>query len=102
MFFFFKQKTAYDVRISDWSSDVCSSDLFPEDLSGAQQVILPLDQAMPAVEAIHTAPDRATAALTALARQGFDLTRQTPLRVSLLRTASDEHLLGVGDRTSVV
>src|SRR3546814_801648 len=26
-FFFFKQKTAYDVRISDWSSDVCSSDL---------------------------------------------------------------------------
>src|SRR3546814_5460808 len=27
-FFFFKQKTAYDVRISDWSSDVCSSDLF--------------------------------------------------------------------------
>src|SRR3546814_9743551 len=25
-FFFFKQKTAYDVRISDWSSDVCSSD----------------------------------------------------------------------------
>src|SRR3546814_7080751 len=27
-FFFFKQKTAYEVRISDWSSDVCSSDLF--------------------------------------------------------------------------
>src|SRR3546814_7809435 len=26
-FFFFKQKTAYDMRISDWSSDVCSSDL---------------------------------------------------------------------------
>src|SRR3546814_5595549 len=27
IFFFFKQKTAYDMRISDWSSDVCSSDL---------------------------------------------------------------------------
>src|SRR3546814_20598325 len=27
MFFFFKQKTAYEWRISDWSSDVCSSDL---------------------------------------------------------------------------
>src|SRR3546814_9017984 len=26
--FFFKQKTAYEMRISDWSSDVCSSDLF--------------------------------------------------------------------------
>src|SRR3546814_8489780 len=28
-FFFFKQKTAYEMRISDWSSDVCSSDLPP-------------------------------------------------------------------------
>src|SRR3546814_20318017 len=27
-FFFFKQETAYELRISDWSSDVCSSDLF--------------------------------------------------------------------------
>src|SRR3546814_4725670 len=27
--FFFKQKTAYEMRISDWSSDVCSSDLYP-------------------------------------------------------------------------
>src|SRR3546814_5050774 len=27
-FFFFKQKTAYEMRISDWSSDVCSSDLY--------------------------------------------------------------------------
>src|SRR3546814_5957412 len=31
LFFFFKQKTAYEMRISDWSSDVCSSDL-PVDL----------------------------------------------------------------------
>src|SRR3546814_4086866 len=29
-FFFFKQKTAYEMRISDWSSDVCSSDLWPQ------------------------------------------------------------------------
>src|SRR3546814_1811969 len=29
-FFFFKQKTAYEMRISDWSSDVCSSDLAAE------------------------------------------------------------------------
>src|SRR3546814_9313676 len=27
LFFFYKQKTAYELRISDWSSDVCSSDL---------------------------------------------------------------------------
>src|SRR3546814_1108228 len=33
IFFFFKQKTAYEMRISDWSSDVCSSDLsFPWDV----------------------------------------------------------------------
>src|SRR3546814_5030147 len=46
-FFFFKQKTAYEMRISDWSSDVCSSDLLcgvPERLidalmdSGAQNL----------------------------------------------------------------
>src|SRR3546814_5883827 len=30
LFFFFKQKTAYEMRISDWSSDVCSSDLLSE------------------------------------------------------------------------
>src|SRR3546814_6599518 len=32
VFFFFKQKTAYELRISDWSSDVCSSDLLREAL----------------------------------------------------------------------
>src|SRR3546814_17898539 len=31
LFFFFKQKTAYEMRISDWSSDVCSSDLLIHD-----------------------------------------------------------------------
>src|SRR3546814_11884635 len=33
-FFFFKQKTAYEMRISDWSSDVCSSDLFAQRRGG--------------------------------------------------------------------
>src|SRR3546814_3206024 len=36
-FFFFKQKTAYEMRISDWSSDVCSSDLMMRD-AGASEV----------------------------------------------------------------
>src|SRR3546814_10536010 len=31
VFLFFKQKTAYEMRISDWSSDVCSSDLAPDE-----------------------------------------------------------------------
>src|SRR3546814_11223343 len=36
IFFFFKQKTAYEMRISDWSSDVCSSDLDLEVLDHRQ------------------------------------------------------------------
>src|SRR3546814_5659780 len=35
-FFFFKQKTAYEMRISDWSSDVCSSDLRLRGAAGAR------------------------------------------------------------------
>src|SRR3546814_9801213 len=39
LLFFFKQKTAYEVRISDWSSDVCSSDLSRRScLHGVQRV----------------------------------------------------------------
>src|SRR3546814_10873382 len=40
--FFFKQKTAYEMRISDWSSDVCSSDL-------------------PCLDRVHALPDRGEA-----------------------------------------
>ncbi|MFF2084185.1 amino acid adenylation domain-containing protein [Nocardia sp. NPDC058176] len=69
--------------------------VFPEDLSGAQQVVLPLERSLPVLAAVDNDPDQARAALTALARQGFDLTTQTPLRISLQRTATDEHLLGV-------
>src|SRR3546814_3914672 len=49
IFFFFKQKTAYEMRISDWSSDVCSSDLgiifvllgeqLPAILAGAKETV---------------------------------------------------------------
>src|SRR3546814_1578805 len=35
MFFFFKQKWAYDLRLRDWSSDVCSSDLLEHDVAMA-------------------------------------------------------------------
>src|SRR3546814_4947161 len=39
IFFFFKQKTAYEMRISDWSSDVCSSDLV-EDMALGRVLLL--------------------------------------------------------------
>src|SRR3546814_8689514 len=50
LLFFFKQKTAYEMRISDWSSDVCSSDLL--------RVIL-VDQQVPGVPGViaHTRGD---------------------------------------------
>src|SRR3546814_3103688 len=57
VFFFFKQKTAYEMRISDWSSDVCSSDLsgpvpprkslfrdFPNSLSAALSGAIEIDR----------------------------------------------------------
>src|SRR3546814_2856820 len=40
LFFFFKQKTAYGLRIRYWSSDVCSSDLAPW-IFGAVEIVLP-------------------------------------------------------------
>src|SRR3546814_7718532 len=53
LLFFFKQKTAYEMRISDWSSDVCSSDLGP-----AEQVRLALPVAVfPEAEAARSAQD---------------------------------------------
>src|SRR3546814_3002980 len=45
--FFFKQKTAYEMRISDWSSDVCSSDLRAETI----------DRVVAAVKQFRTAND---------------------------------------------
>src|SRR3546814_9796361 len=37
-FVFFKQKTAYEMRISDWSSDVCSSDLLPRIFAKSRKI----------------------------------------------------------------
>src|SRR3546814_2241158 len=44
VFFFFKQKTAYEVRISDWSSDVCSSDLI-ERVYGKERLLVEIASA---------------------------------------------------------
>src|SRR3546814_9712650 len=42
LFFFFKQKTAYEMRISDWSSDVCSSDLYAKVKESSGNLASPL------------------------------------------------------------
>src|SRR3546814_1067272 len=62
--FFFKQKTAYEMRISDWSSDVCSSDLIQNDSGagpasawvGAAAVAAMLGSAVPATAAEEELP----------------------------------------------
>src|SRR3546814_2451095 len=54
MFFFFKQKTAYEMRISDWSSDVCSSDLAGKAFGCSRRQLLSrieLPHAMPSIAA---------------------------------------------------
>src|SRR3546814_2915081 len=79
-FFFFKQKTAYEMRISDWSSDVCSSDLW---MITRQGVCAAVEQ--PA---------------------GLDLRRRGPRRgrdrTGIPPTPSGEDGRTTGDRTSVV
>src|SRR3546814_16132016 len=53
-FFFFKQKTAYEMRISDWSSDVCSSDLLlPDAIAEPMMKKAGIDR----LAALHTALD---------------------------------------------
>src|SRR3546814_13311245 len=54
VFFFFKQKTAYEMRISDWSSDVCSSDLIREAYPDVLSISGPQDYAS-VMSAVHTA-----------------------------------------------
>src|SRR3546814_19160249 len=50
-FFFFKQKTAYEMRISDWSSDVCSSDLVEAYAAGRVEAVITFASEGPALEA---------------------------------------------------
>ncbi|MET9028532.1 amino acid adenylation domain-containing protein [Nocardia sp. NPDC004168] len=69
--------------------------VFPEDADGAQQVVLPVERAAPEVVVTDIDDSGAKAALEALAHSGFDLTRQPPLRLSLLRTSPERYLLGV-------
>src|SRR3546814_4010938 len=45
-FLFFKQKTAYEMRISDWSSDVCSSDLHEFNRRGKDRKLKPKSEAV--------------------------------------------------------
>src|SRR3546814_2813649 len=74
-FFFFKQKTAYEMRISDWSSDVCSSDLadrledsFPQEISERLPAHARHDLGEQRIGAVIVAPVRAGREIDAVQR----------------------------------
>src|SRR3546814_8980793 len=78
LFFFFKQKTAYEMRISDWSSDVCSSDLDTTEDAKARRLQNHLFLDLPGVAADHdlrrtTAAERIRADLADLVPFGAGL-----------------------------
>ncbi|MEC3956238.1 amino acid adenylation domain-containing protein [Nocardia sp. CDC153] len=69
--------------------------VFPEDEHGPYQVVLDTARCLPVLEAVETDEVGARTALRSLARRGFDLTREIPLRMTLLRTGNRRHLLGI-------
>ncbi|WP_084477645.1 non-ribosomal peptide synthetase [Nocardia jejuensis] len=69
--------------------------VFPEDNQGAFQRVLETRACLPGLEPIETDEAGAHTALRSLARRGFDLTRDIPLRMTLLHTGARRHQLGI-------
>src|SRR3546814_2718871 len=95
---FFKQKTAYEMRISDWSSDVCSSDLVDHDLS-----LLVLLQPVDAADQRRLPRPRGSAHHDALALvdREVDVLQHVKLAKPFVQAAHLDHqLVGDADRKS--
>src|SRR3546814_14475476 len=90
MFFFFKQKTAYEMRISDWSSDVCSSDLLG-DRDGLQEDGIHLDAVGPVAPFLRALDVGGLGALGELHR---DIGRRLAELAGVLPDADRLHALG--------
>src|SRR3546814_10861336 len=78
LFFFFKQKTAYEMRISDWSSDVCSSDLLTSSAAPSIASVYAAapdmtDTVMLAISQSGKSPDLVTALAAARARGAYGI-----------------------------
>src|SRR3546814_4746960 len=77
-FFFFKQKTAYEMRISDWSSDVCSSDLLT---CGGSNTVVPRICGAEAAGAAGVAAGGVAAGVSACGAGWLRVTRSEERRV---------------------
>ncbi|MBF6136514.1 amino acid adenylation domain-containing protein [Nocardia otitidiscaviarum] len=69
--------------------------VFPEDGDGAHQVVLDAAGCLPDLATVELDAAEVDAELDRFAQRGFDLAREIPLRVSLLRTGSQQHVLGI-------
>src|SRR3546814_9570662 len=92
LFFFFKQKTAYELRISDWSSDVCSSDL-PRlaDSLGAMAEVLGDRDAAVVREISKTFEETVTGRLSELSARYVDAPPKGEIVVVVAPPRSEEH-----------
>src|SRR3546814_2229773 len=72
-FFFFKQKTAYEMRISDWSSDVCSSDL--GEVVSNKVIQKTIEEVIQAED--KKCPYSDQQLVKVLAKRGFEIARRT-------------------------
>src|SRR3546814_3705678 len=97
--FFFKQKTAYEMRISDWSSDVCSSDLARSSRQ-RPRAVPPRSDRVPPAEGAHQAPRRAAIPIGSGARDRASpdaspdreaVMRDKSVRAKDLAAAPDKH-----------
>src|SRR3546814_4367008 len=89
MFFFFKQKTAYEMRISDWSSDVCSSDLVPEKAGPVMGQLIALTRSMIDKSRAVEAQMRESQKHTKLLKKNLEHAR---------KAAEQDHLTGLPNR----
>src|SRR3546814_20142433 len=87
-FFFFKQKTAYEMRISDWSSDVCSSDLVRPPLKRRQRGVTMLASNDPLGSLRRT-----------LNKMGLPMTTSNWIGVTASQTESGHPLAVMGPQT---